>query len=460
MKPLDIAGKRVLVVGAARSGLAASEFLLRMGADVTLTDRRKNRELGPPVNRLRRQGVTLALGGHPPELFRDRDLIVVSPGIPRDCPGLVLAQSLGIEILGELELAARFIRAPIIAVTGTNGKSTTTSFIGHILRAAQRRVFVGGNLGTPLSRAIDRDLDVVVAEVSSFQLEWAPCFDAEIAVLLNITPDHMERYDGLEDYARTKARLIRQQSAGHAAVVNVSDPMTLRFASESAADIYTFGHGAEVKRGIKHVEGRLWMGETGKWSPIPIQAFRLRGRHNIDNLMAALMAAHLAGVDIETLCDLVPRLEGLPHRLEYVREVKGVRYYNDSKATNVSSVATALGDFDESVILLMGGRDKGESFAPLEAPIRRAVKLAVVYGESAEKIRRMIGGWTEVRAVSTLHEAIDLAGSLAVPGDSVLLSPACASFDQFQDFEARGEAFRRAVWTLAGRSEHPAEVEE
>lgn len=449
-------GRYALVVGLARSGEAAAELLLRRGALVTVTDKRSKEALGEVASRLAHAGAKLALGEHSPALFVTQDLIVVSPGVPRDLPALVAAQEAGVEIIGELELAARLIDAPIVAITGTNGKSTTTTFTGHFLRAAGQRVFVGGNLGTPLSRAVDADHDVVVVEVSSFQLEWAPTFKPKVAVILNVTEDHMDRYRDFEDYAHTKGLIFARQDETDFAIVNEADVWTRKLALRGKAPIYTFGHGTAVQRGIRHVDGHLEISvETPsgiEWHELSLEGFRPRGRHNIENLMVAILAAHLAGGELEALRGIVPLLEGLPHRLEFVRELDGVRYYNDSKATNVASVECSLRDMLEPLVLLMGGRDKGGSYAPLESIVRDRVHTLILFGEAKPLIREALGGLTQVIEVENLQEAIVAAQRAAHAGDSVVLSPACSSYDQFPNYEVRGDQFRQHVWELVAQT--------
>lgn len=450
MSRMELRGKQVLVVGLARSGEAAAELLLRRGAFVTVNDKRSKDVLGDIVSRLSHQGAKVVLGDHPTALFANPHLIVVSPGVPRTLPALLAAKSAGVEIIGELELASRLVEAPIVAITGTNGKSTTTTFTGHFLRAAGQRVFVGGNLGTPLCKAVDADYDVIVAEVSSFQLEWAPTFKPKVALCLNVTPDHLDRYHDFEDYGQTKGQIFASQSDADFSIVNHADAFTQRLAGLGKAPVYEFGHGRAVTKGIRHVDGHLEVGEGDTWTSISLDGFRPRGLHNVENLMAAFLAAHLAGVDVATLTTIVPLLEGLPHRLEFVRELDGVRYYNDSKATNVASVECSVRDMTEPLVLLMGGRDKGGSYAPLE-PIVRRCRALVIFGEARPLIKEALGHLTHTVEVNDLTEAVQVAQSLAKAGDSVVLSPACSSYDQFPNYEVRGDTFRNLAWKLGSQ---------
>ncbi len=449
----DLAGKKVLVVGLARSGRAAIDLALRLGAHVIATDRRPAGAFGDLPDRLIRAGVELVLEQHPPEYFTEADLVVVSPGVPSTLPGLVAARDAGVEVVSELELAFRCCDAPVVAVTGTNGKSTTTTFIGHFLRAAGRRVFVGGNLGTPFCEAVQRDHDIVVVEVSSFQLEWIRRFRPKVGILLNVTEDHLDRYQGFAHYAETKGRVFARQDERDFAVVNRDDPVAMDLVRGTRGTRYLFGHGRSHERGIYHEAGTLWFVDGEDAHRVSLEGFRLRGRHNVENLMAAYVAAHLAGVPCERLDEVVPHLEGLPHRLELVAEVGGIRYYNDSKATNVRSVECSLRDLTEPLILLMGGKHKGGSYAPLEPIVARQVKQLILFGEARSLIRGALGHLAEVVEVETLADAVACAGEVAEPGDSVVLSPGCSSFDQFSSYEERGDVFRRLVWEQTRRRE-------
>lgn len=452
---MELRARRALVVGLARSGEAAAELLLSRGAAVTVNDKRSREALGETAQRLQQLGAKLALGEHAEALFLAHDLIVVSPGVPRTLPALLAAQAAGIEIMGELELASRFLDVPVVAITGTNGKSTTTTFTGHFLHASGKRVFVGGNLGTPLCRAVDQDPDLVVVEVSSFQLEWAPTFKPKVALILNVTEDHLDRYRDFEDYGQTKGLIFKNQDETDFAVVNQADPFCLRLAQAGRAPLHTFGFGEAVTQGMRVVEGQLQLGQADTWQSVSLEGFKPRGRHNLENLMAAFLGAHLAGMPSATLKTLIPRLEGLPHRLELVRELDNVRYYNDSKATNVASVQCSLRDMTEPLVLLMGGRDKGGSYAPLESIVSSRVRSLVVFGEAKPLIKAALGKLTQLVEVEDLSEAVAVAQRLAHPGDSVVLSPACSSYDQFPNYEVRGETFKKRVRELSSALQNP-----
>lgn len=446
--PMKLWGKKVLVIGLARSGVAAAELLLGRGAQVTVADKRSAEALGESLVRLQQAGARAVLGEHSETLLFEHALIVVSPGVPRDLPALQAAAARGVEIIGELELAWRHLTIPVIAVTGTNGKSTTTTFTGNLLRGSGRRVFVGGNLGTPLCKAVDGDHDWAVVEVSSFQLEWAPTFRPKVGLLLNVTEDHLDRYRDFDDYAQTKALLFAQQGPDDAAIVNLGDARTVALTEHVRASRYFFGHGDAVPAGIRHRAGRLELSLGGEWLAVSLAGFMPRGRHNIENLMGAFLAAHLAGASLEELTKLIPQLEGLPHRLEPVRTLEDVRYYNDSKATNVDSVVCSVRDLTEPLVLLMGGRDKGGSYAPLEPIVHDKARALILFGEAAPIIEGALGHLAPVHRVADLAEATRLARTLAQPGDSVVLSPACSSYDQFPNYEVRGQTFKRLVSEL------------
>lgn len=449
MVPMELEGRKVLVVGLGASGVSAASFLLRRGARVTLNDSRDTAALGGEIQELVGKGARLVAGGHPESTFTRADLIVLSPGVPGDLPALVAAREAGVEIVGELELAARHIDAPIVAITGTNGKSTTTTFIGQLLRGVGKRVFVGGNLGTPLIEAVDGDHDVVVAEVSSFQLETATTFRPHVALLLNITEDHLDRYPNFDAYAHTKGRIFNRMGPGDFAIVNQRDPLTLREVEDNSAKVYSFSSSGPVERGVWLDGDVLQVGETGRWTPIPLTDFKPRGVHNRENLMAALLATHLSGVNLPRLVGGIPRLEGLPHRLEPAGEVAGVRYYNDSKATNVASVVVSLSGLTEHFVVLLGGRDKGGSYAPLLPLLQARGRGIIIYGEAKPQLRKALGEHVPLHEVENLGQAVAVASQLAQPGDSVVLSPACSSFDQFANYKERGQHFKECVARLA-----------
>jgi UDP-N-acetylmuramoylalanine--D-glutamate ligase len=446
----SLRNKNVLVVGAGRSGLAAARLLLREGAVVTLTDRRTPSELREEMLSL--SAIQWLLGGHPIEPFETADLIVVSPGVPPTLEPLRRAAVRRVPIIGEVELASRFMTGPIAAITGTNGKSTTTALAGEILTAAGYRTFVGGNLGTPLCEAAlsDEKWDWAVAEMSSFQLETIQGFRPRIAVLLNIAPDHLDRYDRFESYAAAKRRIFEFQRSDDVAVVPADDPAVRAIADRLRSRIVWFGREPRPEPGV-WLSGGSFVStiEDGKKTEIcRREALRLIGTHNEENAMAAAAVGLLCGCRPEAVRDAFGRFPGLPHRMEPVREVRGVAYINDSKATNVAATVKSLEGMARPVLLLAGGRDKGGDFQPLRKIVREKVKRLILFGEAREKIHRALEGAAPITEVETLHEAVEAAAAIAASGDAVLLAPACASFDQFKNFEERGNRFGEYVRAL------------
>ncbi len=454
-EPLRLAGQRVLVVGLARSGVAAARVAAAHGARVTVTDRRAATELAAAVAQLG-ASVQLALGGHDLADFTGADLVVVSPGVPLALPEIQAARRQGVPVLGEVELAARLLPGlPLVAITGTNGKSTTTALAGALL-ARDRRTFVGGNLGTPLCELVlsGDAVDVAVVELSSFQLEGIERLRPAVAALLNVTPDHLDRYRDLTEYALAKARLFINQQPGDTAVANARDPLALSLAGSSRGRLLTFGPGASAPCAARAPgpAGEVLLA-TGPAAPerYLVRARSLRGRHNLENAMAAALCARVLGVaggDVQAGLDAFP---GLAHRLQLVRERDGVEWIDDSKATNVDSTQVGLAAFPAGrphVVLILGGRGKRAPYAPLRALFGDRVKALLTIGEDAAAIERELSDAAPTESVGTLAAAVRRGAALARPGDVVLLSPACASYDQFRSYEHRGETFRRLVEEL------------
>lgn len=433
---MDLKGRRALVVGLGKSGLAAARLLLAKGADVAAAD------ANPSVTPL--EGV--ALRPLDAAAFRDRDLVIVSPGVP-----LATVRPLAgtLEIFGEVELASRFITEPILGITGTNGKSTTTALTGHLLVIAGQCAFTGGNLGTPLSQRVltGGRLDATVCELSSYQLEGISSLRCAAATVLNVTPDHLDRYSDLGGYATVKARIFENQRAGDLAALNLADARVAAMPTNPGVQRKGFDPRSANPLAAASVEGKrtLRVGRHG----FQLNAATLRGSHNAENALAALLLAGTLVTDAEALQRGLDTYPGLPHRLEPVRVLGGVEYINDSKATNVDSVEKSLGAFEQGVILILGGRGKGAPYAPLRALLQDRVKLILTIGEEAEKIRDELGDAAPVADCGTLADAVDLAHEKARSGDTVLLSPACASYDQFKNFEDRGEQFKRLVRELS-----------
>jgi len=445
---MELSNKRVMVVGLGVSGLAAARFLASRGAKLLMTDRRVDVERGSlPAGAVK-------LGAEDARWLDGIELVVTSPGVPRDSILLRAATAAKIPVIGEIELASRFLEAPIAAVTGTNGKSTVVVLLGEILKASGRRTFVGGNLGTPLIEAVDGEWDIAVVEVSSFQLEWIEKFRPLVGVHLNLTDDHFDRYEDLEDYGRAKARLFEnQRRPSDFAILNRDDPNVWKLAKSARSQVIGFGHtrgdGASIwfDESSNAIVFDLDFGDTPH-GRISLKGFRLRGRHNISNAMAASAAALALGVKPEVIERALASFRGLPHRIELVHENGGVIYIDDSKGTNVGAVVEAIDALAAPIILIAGGLDKGGDYAPLRRPLEEKVKLAIFNGAARDKMAAALEGTTKIESVATLKEAVEHAARVAQPGDTVLLSPACSSFDQFKDYAERGNVYKELVRAL------------
>jgi UDP-N-acetylmuramoylalanine--D-glutamate ligase len=447
-----LGGRRVTVVGLARSGVAACRLLVALGADVTGTDLRSAERVGPEVPELFRAGVRLVLGGHPPEAFRDAELVVVSPGVPSEHEALAACRARGVPVIGEVELAYRASTADLIAVTGTNGKTTTTALIGALLEGCGRPVAVGGNIGRPLSGdVLDLAPDaLVVAEVSSFQLETVESFRPRVAALLNLTPDHLDRHPSLEAYREAKARVFRRQTAGDWAVINADDPGAAALARRARGRVLWFSRAGAVDEGTCLRDAWVTLRFEGVETPVcPVSDIFLRGDHNVENVLAATACAAWVGVAPDALRARIRAFRGVAHRIEWVRELGGVAFYNDSKGTNVEATRKALAAFREPLVLVAGGRDKGQDMRPLARAAAGRVRAAVLIGEGRATLGPALREVTAVHEAESMRAAVRLARTLAAPGDVVLLSPACASFDMFRDYEHRGEVFKAEVLALA-----------
>ncbi len=453
---MQIADTHSLVVGLARTGLATARFLHRRGAIVRATDSAAADRLGTAVAELAALGIALELGGHRTESFLSAELIVVSPGVPLGIAPLAAARARGVPVIAEIELAGRFIHEPIVAVTGTNGKTTVTELIGRMLAASGRRVFVGGNIGRPLIGYVDEGApaDVVVAEISSFQLDAAETFRPAVGVLLNISDDHLDRYPGLEAYARSKMRLLENQTAEDAAVLNAGDPIIRRLATGVRSRKLLYNNPPPAAAAARLRGTRLTVTLPDR-SPVEfdLASYRLPGPHNAENASAAALAALAAGATPAGVQAALSAFGGLPHRLEHLSRVNGVDFVNDSKGTNVDAVRRALECYSAPVVLIMGGLDKGGNFGLLAEAVRRRVKTLVVMGKAAATIRAALGELVPIVTATDMAGAVRAAAEQAAPGETVLLSPGCASFDQYPNYEARGEDFRRAVHSLTTPAE-------
>jgi UDP-N-acetylmuramoylalanine--D-glutamate ligase len=447
---VDLNRKRVLVVGVARTGLATALFCAKRGAKVTATDDLSGGALGPEAEQLSAAGCVVEFATHRAQTFTSQDLIVPSPGVPGDHAGLVAARAAGIPLWSEIELASRFLRGRMVGITGSNGKTTTTSLLGHILGASGTPVIVAGNIGTPLIASVDdsREDTVAVVEMSSFQLELIASMRPNIAVMLNLTPDHLDRHSSPEAYYRAKARIFENQAADDAAVLNADDPEVRRIAP-ARSQVYWFSSTKPVARGAYVRDNQIvFVRDTKETELLSLNDIALRGRHNVDNVLAAAAAAYLIGVAPASIAAAVRTFGGVEHRLEFVAEIAGVRFFNDSKATNVDATLKAIDAFPGGLYVILGGKDKGSDYRPLRAPLRERGKAALLIGAAAEKIATQLGGYVPLLRAETLDAAVTQAFELAASGDTILLAPACASFDQFENYEHRGRVFKQLVSNL------------
>jgi len=447
---MELKDKNILVVGLARTGVAVARFLARAGAQVTVTDMRGEELLAESLGELADLEIGFELGRHVPHTFLMADLIVVSPGVPMDIKPLVMARAQKRRVVSEVELASWFIKAPMVAITGTNGKTTTTTLTGEIFRACGFDTFVGGNIGNPLielassGEAVER----VVVELSSFQLEGVESFRPHVAVLLNLTEDHLDRYPGFQEYVDAKLRIFENQGPDDFAVLNMDDPLVAACADRLKARVFPMSRLGELAEGISYQDGFITFSHQGKVLRFGTEGFRLKGVHNLDNIMASLASALLMRCDGDCAYQAVTTFKGLPHRMEFVAEIGGVAYYEDSKGTNVGSVVKSLESFDSGITLIAGGKDKGGSYQPLAPLVAQRVSHLVLIGEARGRMKEALGSLTDTHLAESLEEAVALAGALTGPGGVVLFSPACSSFDMFKNYEERAERFKAAVRAL------------
>jgi len=450
---MDLRGRNVLVVGLARTGEATAEFLLRRGARVTVTESKPREALGSKAGDLVRRGVKLEAGGHTLAAFLGAELIIPSPGVPR-LPEFEAAAARGIPVWSEIELAARYLKGTVIGITGTNGKSTTTTLLHRILKDAGRKAFLAGNIGTPLISFVDKSREdhLYVTEISSFQLEYIHDFRAALALILNLSGNHIDWHGDMESYAAAKKKHLLGQKAGDAAVLNREDARIWGWKSEAASAVYGFSSKRPVRRGA-FVRDSWIVVRDGKEEDriLPVSEIKLPGRHNLENVLAAAAAARICGVAPSRIRASVRGFHGLEHRLEPVAVIRGVSFINDSKATTVDATLKALASFSRPVVLILGGKDKGSDFHPLRRAVRRSVRSIVLVGSAKEKIRAALAGIVPMVEARTYPEVVRAAAAAASSGDVVLLAPACTSWDMFRDFEERGRVFKREVRRLAGR---------
>src|SRR5215813_7616454 len=452
----ELTGKKVLAIGLARTGLATSLFCAKHGAIVTATDTRPESDLAEAAATLRSGGTAVQLGGYTDKILDGQELVIPSPGVPANSEILKAARAQNIPVWSEIELADRFLHGRLVGITGSNGKTTTTSLVEHILKNSGFSAQLAGNIGTPLIDVVEQtnDQTVTVAELSSFQLEWIETFRPNISVFLNLTPDHLDRHGSMEAYGAAKARIFENQTASDFAILNADDSASTPYAP-STPKVFWFSRKQRVAQGAflrgeeiifrHHGEEEIVLKQTE--IPLP-------GAHNLENVLAAVVATRLAGARPHEIAKAIRSFAGVEHRLEFVAEHKGVRYYNDSKATNVDATLKALDAFRGRILIILGGKDKGGDYAVLQTPLREKAVLALLIGAAAEKIESQIRGSVAIERAGTLDRAVEIVSRTALPGDIVLLAPACASFDQFENYEHRGRVFKQLVRELENRAEH------
>ena len=453
---MDVQGKKVLIIGAARSGIAAARFLQQRGAVVALNDQKALEQWSDEARALKDDGVGLVAGDVPSWLLDQIDLVVVSPGVPANIIPIRYAERAGAEVIGEIELASRYLKGKVIAITGSNGKTTTTSLIGELLRDAGLNVQVGGNIGKALISLVDGSIDDgwTVVEVSSFQLETIKQFRPDIAVVLNVTPNHMDRYETFKDYAAAKHRIFMNQGANDVAVLNADDPTVSSWQSGLRARVIQFSTRTELDEGLFLRGDELIIRNNKEERVLKVQDMKLRGVHNAENALAALAAGVAAGAGMDSMRETVKRFEPVEHRLEFVRELDGVKFYNDSKATSVDATLKALEAFASDpgkIVLILGGRGKKAPYAPLAALIKEKVRTLMLIGEDAETIANELSECATVERATDMNDAVERSFRASAKGDVVLLAPACASFDMFESFEHRGRVFKDAVQSLVSQ---------
>jgi UDP-N-acetylmuramoylalanine--D-glutamate ligase len=447
---MNLGGQRFLVVGLARSGIAAAQFLAAHGARVTVNDAKPLSELTQAAA-LEQQGIEVVAGSHPQQLFDNTDLIVISPGVPVMLAPFRRARAAGVPIIGEVELACRFLQGRLIGITGSNGKTTTTALTGELLSRAGLSVLVGGNIGRPLISLVEESTDetVTVVELSSFQLETIEQFRPDAAALLNITPDHLDRYDSMDDYAAAKQRIFMNQTSSDVAILNADDARVARMSAGIKAQVVYFSRAAELTEGI-FVRGDEIVSRKGGQEQFLVSTgeIGLKGAHNLENVMAALGLGLACSAAPEAMRLAVHDFKGVEHRLEFAGEIDGISFYNDSKATNVDAAVKSIEAFDGRLIVILGGKDKGGDFRPLTSLIKAKAEQVILIGAAAGKIREAIEGAAPIHLAASLEDAVGLGFALGKPGSIVLLAPACASFDMFDNYEHRGRVFKTAVANL------------
>ena len=440
--------KKVVVVGAGVSGLALCRLLAERSAHVVLSDRQSSESIRG-LDQLEGLLVQFDFAGHTTEVFTSADLIVLSPGVPATIPAVIAAARQGIPIIGEIELAAREINAPIIGITGTNGKSTTTALLGAILKECEKKTFIGGNIGDPLTNAIaDRELDWLVVELSSFQLETIEQFHPRYAMLLNISDDHLDRYAGIQEYITAKQKMFMNMTEADFVILNADDPLVAKTAENITAQKIWFSSKKTLSVGMFYLDGQILWRWQGQEAAFPVTQMRLKGLHNIENAMAAMIPALCEGCPVSQVWQSVCSFNGLPHRMELVRTLDGVDWFNDSKGTNIGSVAMSLAGLTAPVTLIAGGKDKGGDFRTLSEVVSSKVEHLILIGEAAARMDTELAGCSHTVRVESMQSAVETAQNLTEAGGTVLLSPGCSSFDMFKSYIERGEVFTRQVSAL------------
>ena len=450
---MHLKNKKILIVGLARTGAAVARFLAEHGAKITVTDMKSYEELGSFIDDLDGIDINWQLGYHDKHTFLMADLIVVSPGVPLDIHPLQDARAQGREIVSEIELASRFITAPMVAITGTNGKTTTTTLTGEIFKACGFATFVGGNIDPPLIELLTggQQVDRVVVELSSFQLEAVKEFHPHVSVLLNITEDHLDRYETYQEYINAKMHIFDRQTDEDFAVLNVDDPLVAAARDRIKARVVPTSRLQVLEQGIFYCDGAITFRWDGREERFPTDGLRLKGVHNLDNIMAALASTLLMGCSADGAFQAVNGFKGLPHRMEYVCTVNGAEWYEDSKGTNVGSVVKSLESFPGNITLIAGGKDKGGDYQPLADLVRERVSHLILLGEAKDRINLALGSLTDTQLVGSLEEAVQVARQVTEPGGVVLFSPACSSFDMFANYKERGERFQSLARDLEAK---------
>ena len=446
---MNLEDKKVLVVGLGRTGEAICDFLLQHGAHVKVSEKKTKEELGPEITDWEKKGIVMETGEHDEASFIEADLIVPSPGVPW-IPELGAAVKKGIRILSEIELAYLFLKGKIVGITGTNGKSTTATLTHKILKEGGHQAFLAGNVGNPLINFVENSLDnhVYVAELSSFQLKHIEQFRAPVSVFLNVSPDHLDWHPSFDDYYESKKKLLSTQRENDITILNKDDPLVWELKDKTKSRIYAFSRKTEVDRGCFLRDNWLILKDSREEKLMRAPEIPLFGIHNLENVMASALVGHALDIPVSRIRESVASFQGLEHRLEKVTTLRGIEFYNDSKATNVDASLKSIQSFERKIILILGGRDKGGNFQKLKEPVAEKVKKVILIGEASERIREVLGGSVPMETVSSYKEAVRVGYSEADAGEVVLLAPACTSFDMFQNFEERGKVFKEEVLSL------------